>query len=87
MCVSPQYVKSSLPQGPCMARCITIPRPRTELGNPPFLCLHEQLAGKDTENESANVVINATLAMHGILTFLLVPPRNALHDRQVHLLW
>lgn len=61
-------VKSSLPQGPSMARCKTGLRPRSELSNPPFLCLHEWLAGRDTENESVNVVINATFAMQGILT-------------------
>ncbi|KAM9845824.1 inositol 1,4,5-triphosphate receptor associated 2 [Aulostomus maculatus] len=51
-------------QGPSMARCKAGLRPCRELSNPSFLCLHEQLAGRETENQSANVFINATLAMH-----------------------
>lgn len=70
-----------------MARCTTSVRPQRELSNPPFLCLHERLAGRETENESANVVINATLAMHGILTSPALLLLNALHNRQPGLLW
>lgn len=80
VCVSTKYMKSSLPQGPCMARCTTGLRPRSELSNPPFLCLHERLRGRETENKSVNVVINATLALHGILT-------SALHNGQSDLFW
>lgn len=87
MYVSTQYVKASLPQGPCMARCTTGLRPRSEFSNPPFLCLHERLAGREKENQSVNVVINATLAMHGILTSLRLPQLNALHNRQSDLFW
>ena len=87
LCVSTQYVKSSLPQGPSMARCKTGLSSQSELGNPSFHCLHERLAGRDTEIESANVVINATLALHGILTPLPHPPHNILHNRQSDLFW
>lgn len=37
---------------------------------PPFFRLHERLAGRETEHEGVNVVINETLAMHGILASL-----------------
>lgn len=70
MCAPPRYEKSTLAQDPCMARCPTGPSPGGALRNPPFFCLHERLAGRETEHEGANVVINETLAMHGILTSL-----------------
>lgn len=70
-----------------MARCTTSLRPQRELSNPPFLCLHERLAGRERENESANVVINAALAMHGILTSPPLILLSALHNRQPDLLW
>lgn len=85
--MSAHYAKSFLPQGPCMARCTTGPRPQRKLSNPPFLCLHERLAGREAERQSAIVVVNATLAMHGILTSLPLPQPSALHNRQSHLLW
>lgn len=66
-----QYVQSSHPQGPCMARCTTDLSPRRQLGNPPphsSACVSGWQSGSLTM--SVNVVINETLAMHGIFTSL-----------------